>query len=90
MNKKLLVTRLQENSQKMNFWGPVPRYRTPSDGDHNNDDDDDDDDDDDADDDLEEEVNDGNIFLKSIVSVISLICIQTWKWNISWSWIRKS
>ena len=39
---------MQENSQKMNFWGPVPRYRTPSDGDHNNDDDDDDDDDDDA------------------------------------------
>ena len=50
MNKKLLVTGLQENSQKMNFWGPVPRYRTPSDGDHNNDDDVDNDDDDDNDD----------------------------------------
>ena len=45
MNKKLLVTGLQENSQKMNFWGPVPRYRTPSDGDHNNDDDEEDGDD---------------------------------------------
>ena len=58
---------------------PSPPPLKPE-GDHYDDADDDaDDDDDDADDDLEEEVNDGNIFLKSIVSVIPLICIQTWK-----------